>query len=389
MKAPPTPLSIRFMVMLGALVVGISSCGFMPAGPSQGALMLTLPVPRASVLIVITNPEFPSAMRATGALVAATARPREQVIILKSSDGTVLASSRAPDSPSIQVPAPPASPPSHPTSFQIARYQQALLHYRSTVLHARAVLHTRQRHELTVWAKSVVAEAASRPVLQRTQTVSVGSDLSAAVSDLSSLRQSGMGAFPCVIVIEGVTGAVARSVPSPLTGLQASTVVVGDFSGTTDEEFAWQASLAQSGAARPVVLTPAADDQLISVVQQGLDGAVTDTLSSVLFGLGQYQLQAAALPQLRRLLYLLTVTYPHATASINGYTDSLPVPGGNLLLSQRRAQQVEEWLIAHGVAAGRLQAFGFGDTDPVALNTPHGQPLNRRVVVVIDPAVSA
>jgi outer membrane protein OmpA-like peptidoglycan-associated protein len=235
----------------------------------------------------------------------------------------------------------------------------------------------------------VAAKAASRPVLQRTQTVNIGSDLSAAVSDLSSLRQSGMGASPCVIVIEGVTGAVARSVPLPLTGLRASTVVVDNFSGTTDEEFAWQASLAQSGAARPVVLTPAAEDQLVSVVQQGLDGAVTDTLSSVLFGLGQYQLQAAAFPQLRRLLYLLTVAYPHATASINGYTDSLPVSGGNLLLSQRRAQQVEEWLIAHGVAAGRLQAFGYADSYPVAPDTPYGQPLNRRVVVVIDPAVSA
>jgi outer membrane protein OmpA-like peptidoglycan-associated protein len=52
-------------------------------------------------------------------------------------------------------------------------------------------------------------------------------------------------------------------------------------------------------------------------------------------------------------------------------------------------REVEEWLIAHGVAAARLQAFGYGDTDPVAPNTPDGQPLNRRVVVVIDPAVAA
>ena len=36
----------------------------------------------------------------------------------------------------------------------------------------------------------------------------------------------------------------------------------------------------------------------------------------------------------------------------------------------------------------RLQTFGYGDTDPVAPNSPAGQPLNRRVVVVIDPAVS-
>jgi outer membrane protein OmpA-like peptidoglycan-associated protein len=198
-----------------------------------------------------------------------------------------------------------------------------------------------------------------------------------------------MGVVHAVIVIVGITGAIARSTPAPLTGLQGSTVVVDDFPGTTDEEFAWQASLVQGGAARAVVLTLGTDDQLISVVRQGLDGAVTDTLTSVLFGLGEYQVRAAALPQLRKLLHLLTVDYPHATASINGYTDSLPVPGGNLRLSRLRAQDVEKWLIAQGVAAGRLQAFGYGDTDPVAPNSPAGQPLNRRVVVVIDPAVSA
>jgi len=64
-------------------------------------------------------------------------------------------------------------------------------------------------------------------------------------------------------------------------------------------------------------------------------------------------------------------------------------PGGNLLLSQRRAEAVEKWLTAHGVAAGRLQAFGYGDTDPIAPDKPQGQPLNRRVVVVLDPAVSS
>src|ERR1035441_9621650 len=82
-------------------------------------------------------------------------------------------------------------------------------------------------------------------------------------------------------------------------------------------------------------------------------------------------------------------TYPQSTASINGYTDNLPVPGGNLQLSQRRAQAVEAWLVAHGVAASRLQAIGYGDANPFAPNTPSGQPLNRRVVVIIDPTVPA
>jgi hypothetical protein len=103
------------------------------------------------------------------------------------------------------------------------------------------------------------------------------------------------------------------------------------------------------------------------------------------FGLGSSTLEPAALPQLRRLLHLLTVTYPDATATIDGYTDNLPAPGGNLQLSLRRAQQVFAWLVANKVPASRLQAVGCGDTSPVAPDTPHGQPLNRRVVVIIDP----
>jgi outer membrane protein OmpA-like peptidoglycan-associated protein len=165
--------------------------------------------------------------------------------------------------------------------------------------------------------------------------------------------------------------------------------VVSNFPCGIEEQAAWQSSLAQSGAARTVVLTPDTDGQLLTVVRQGLDGAVSDTLTSVLFTLGQHQLQVGAVPQLHQLLYLLTVKYPRATATINGYTDSLPAPGGNLQLSLLRARAVDDWLVVHGVAATRLQAFGYGDTDPVTPNTHAGQPLNRRVVVVIDPAVPA
>jgi outer membrane protein OmpA-like peptidoglycan-associated protein len=388
MKARHAPQSVRFMVLLSALVLGLSGCR-LSLSRAQSERTVFLPPGHALVLVIIVNPASLSAMRATGALLEASARPREQVIILSSTGGAILASSRAPDSPGVQVPAPPASLPSHPTSFQKARYRQALQQYQIVLLRALAELRIQEQQRLAEWATSTVAAARARPVLQGSQTASIGADLVAAVSDLSSLRQAGVGyGAPAVIAIIGVDAAAALSTPTSPASLESSTVVVDDFPGTTDEEAAWQASLVQGGAARAVILTPATDDQLASVVEQGLDGAVTDTLTSVLFGLDRYQLQAAALPQLRQLRHLLTAEYPHATASINGYTDSLPAPDGNLLLSQRRAQAVQDWLVAHGVAAGRLQAFGYGDTDPVAPNTPKGQPLNRRVVVVIDPAAS-
>ncbi len=186
----------------------------------------------------------------------------------------------------------------------------------------------------------------------------------------------------------GVSETVAQSAPVPPAGLLGSTVVVADFPPSDSEEAAWRASLMQAGAAGVTLLTTATDDQLTRLVREALDGAITDTLTSVLFGLGQYSLSAAALPQLEKLLTLLTVEYPDATATIIGYTDDLPAPGGNQRLSQLRAQAVADWLIAHAVAGSRLEVFGAGDTDPVAPNTPTGQPLDRRVDVIIDPAPS-
>lgn len=374
------------MVTLGVLLVGISGCKILPQSHPQGTRSLRLAPASPSVLVVITDPQSATVMRATGALVEGTVRPGERVIILSARGGVSLAEGKAPPSPSTSVPDPPVAP-QHPTSFQRASYNHAVATYHTTVARDRAALLSRQRGQLAAWAESLVAQAASRPALQSAQGADVGADLGAASSVIASMREAGLPyGTPAVIVVMAVNQAAA---PVSAAGLQASTVVVNDFPGSTAEQAAWQSSLLQDGAARAVMLTSATDDQLAGVVTQGLDDVVTDTLTSVLFARGQYALQPAALPQLRHLLHLLAVEYPHATATIDGYTDSLPVPGkgGNLLLSLRRAQAVLQWLTAQHVETGRLQAFGYGDTDPAVPNTPAGQPLNRRVVVVIDPAV--
>lgn len=381
------PASVRLMVALGVLLAGVSGCKILPQSHPQGTRSLRLAPASPSVLVAITDPQSATVMRATGALVEGTVRAGERVIILSARDGAPLAEGKAPPSPTVSVPDPPVAP-RHPTSFQRASYNHAAATYRTTVARDWAELLSRRRGQLRAWAESLVAQAASRPALQSAQSADVGADLGSASSVIASMREAGLPyGTPTVIVVMAVNQAAASA---PTAALQASTVVVNDFPGSLAEQAAWQSSLLQDGAARAVVLTPATGDQLAGVVTQGLDGAVTDTLTNILFARGQYTLRPAALPQLRHLLHLLAVEYPHATATIDGYTDSLPVPGkgGNLLLSLRRAQAVLQWLTAQHVAAGRLQAFGYGDTDPAAPNTSEGQPLNRRVVVVIDPAVA-
>ena len=373
----------------GALLVCLSGCGYLSAPHPVSADRVTLPSARPSVLMIITDPESPAAMRETESLIGATARSGERLVILDDESGAILASSTAPPPPSVKIPAPPAPLASHPTSFEKARYDNATRQYKTTVQSAEATVTAMHRSELAAWGTRTVASIQTRLAAQRDGTANIAVSLSAAAADLSSMHQVAVTTgTSTVIALVGLGGVIALSAPVLPASLQASTVVVNDFPDSSSAEAAWQASLLQAGAGRVMLLTGAIDDQLAFVVRQALDATVTDTLTNVLFGLGQYKLTAAALPPLRELLYLLTVQYPDATATIVGYTDDLPTPGGNLRLSELRAEAVEQWLVSHGVASDRLQAFGYGDADPVAPNTSNGQPLNRRVDVIIDPTLS-
>jgi outer membrane protein OmpA-like peptidoglycan-associated protein len=367
-----------------------AACGLLPAPAPGTARTLTLPAPRASVLSIVVDQNSATDHQLTSDLIGESARAGEHVFVLNDC-GTLLASSVASALPREQAPVPPAPLSSHPTTFQKARHRQAETAYQQKLAGAKQSLQDRERASLASWAQRLTSQVSSGSGPSCSGQPDLSPALEDAAGTLSSLRQSGQGsATPETIAIIGVAPGTATTTPAPSASLLGSTVVVADFQGTSNAEGAWQASLDQAGAQRAAVLTPATDDQLATVVRQGLDGVVADTLTNVLFGLGQSTLEPAAVPQLQNLLRLLTVTYPGATASIYGYTDNLPVRNGsNTELSQQRADSVRSWLIAHHVAASRLQSAGYGDTDPVAANTLAGQPLNRRVVVVIDPAAGA
>jgi len=71
--------------------------------------------------------------------------------------------------------------------------------------------------------------------------------------------------------------------------------------------------------------------------------------------------------------------------AIEGHTDSTGNDDHNLDLSIRRAVAVRQYLIdAYGIEANRLEADGFGETQPAGDNeTPEGRQQNRRVELVV------
>jgi outer membrane protein OmpA-like peptidoglycan-associated protein len=70
-----------------------------------------------------------------------------------------------------------------------------------------------------------------------------------------------------------------------------------------------------------------------------------------------------------------------ARIRIEGHTDSQGSAVRNTLLSEKRAQAVRLWLMEKGgIAGARLEARGYGPTQPVAPNkTAAGRSKNRRV----------
>jgi len=99
----------------------------------------------------------------------------------------------------------------------------------------------------------------------------------------------------------------------------------------------------------------------------------------------QFELaKANILPESHSLLDELVKTMqdnPHVKkVRVEGYASSEGPDAFNLNLSDMRAKAVMAYFTAKGVDAGRLEAKGFGEADPIASNDDEaGREKNRRV----------
>ena len=94
-------------------------------------------------------------------------------------------------------------------------------------------------------------------------------------------------------------------------------------------------------------------------------------------------------PQLRSDLFVLSESlnkYPNSIVTVTGHTDNTGSAAYNQDLSERRAQSVASVLRSGGVASGRLNVVGAGESRPIATNqTAEGRAQNRRVDITITP----
>ena len=113
--------------------------------------------------------------------------------------------------------------------------------------------------------------------------------------------------------------------------------------------------------------------------------------SQLLFPSGKWDMPESAQQSIAKVAAILA---PHQTTKIdvNGYTDDTPIGPGlikegvttNLILSQKRAESVMQYMISQGVKPELVSAHGFGESNPIASNdTPAGKAQNRRVELTI------
>lgn len=107
------------------------------------------------------------------------------------------------------------------------------------------------------------------------------------------------------------------------------------------------------------------------------------TLNNVFFDFDKSELKPESFAELDKLVELL-LKNPAVKMEIAGHTDNKGDKKYNLLLSQKRAESVMEYLLKKGIDKLRLTAKGYGDTQPVAPNdTEENQAKNRRTEVKV------
>ena len=119
-----------------------------------------------------------------------------------------------------------------------------------------------------------------------------------------------------------------------------------------------------------------------------LQGAIKYTVNSdLLFPSGGWQMSERGKQIIANMAAKLAPTQQNKIL-VSGYTDNAPIGAAlqrqgitsNEILSQKRAENVMEFIISQGGKPDLISAKGFGDTNPVAPNdTAQGRAQNRRV----------
>jgi OOP family OmpA-OmpF porin len=128
------------------------------------------------------------------------------------------------------------------------------------------------------------------------------------------------------------------------------------------------------------------ESKLINFLNDSSKPADTTTwfnFDRLLFDTGKATLQPSSQEQLGNIAAILKA-YPNVHVKIGGYTDNTGDAAANVALSDARAKNVMDALVAAGIDPSRLESKGYGDQYPVGDNsTEEGRAQNRRIALLV------
>lgn len=121
----------------------------------------------------------------------------------------------------------------------------------------------------------------------------------------------------------------------------------------------------------------------IELKQPKIEKGLTFKLKNINFETGSDKITPESFTSMDKMAEILKEN-PTMVVEVAGHTDNSGDAKKNLELSQKRANQVMNYLISKGVDAKQMKAVGYGENKPVADNeTAEGKSLNRRVMFTV------
>lgn len=131
------------------------------------------------------------------------------------------------------------------------------------------------------------------------------------------------------------------------------------------------------GAGCPLPETKAPVIQQIVVTEEDRK-IVDEAIQNLEFDSSKATIRASSFPSLNRVAVLLIEK--NFSLKLAGHTDNTGSMELNMRLSKERAESVKAYLVSKGANPSRIEAVGYGPTQPIATNnTEEGKQQNRRV----------
>ena len=126
----------------------------------------------------------------------------------------------------------------------------------------------------------------------------------------------------------------------------------------------------------PVVIAPQVTQRI--VVSDEDRRIVDEAIKNLEFETGKSALKESSYTTLNKVAEILV--QKNFSLKLAGHTDNVGSDATNLKLSKERAESVKAYLVAQGANASRIEATGYGESQPIATNkTAEGRQQNRRV----------